>query len=334
MRLLTNFERFPEQWESRNGLKGEAQYVTDAWTCLGASSQADFVIINCDARMTIELSMLYLLAPWLRRPVLSHDITLRPPQSWMQKLQQPVKRYLLARVDHFTHHFQDLTGYQRWFGIGPERSSMVPFKPNLRHRLTYRSDLEGEYILCCGFSERNYDLFLAVMDLLPYPGRIPPPRWDLLRLHGSRFTRPLSQLPPNVRIFEEDTGTSESLRDMLQNARLVLLPTVPGCMKASGIGIALNAMLMGKCVITNPGTMVNGVFSDELLVAPSSEPADLAALVRRAWEDDEFRQRTAQRGKAYAESCGGEAELRQRVLDCAIEQLFKTRRPGRHPSAN
>ena len=37
--------------------------------------------------------------------------------------------------------------------------------------------------------------------------------------------------------------------------------------------------------------------------------------------DGELRERTAEAGKRYSESCGGEPELRQRVLDRALEKL-------------
>jgi hypothetical protein len=41
-----------------------------------------------------------------------------------------------------------------------------------------------------------------------------------------------------------------------------------------------------------------------------------------------LRLRTAEAGRLYAESCGGEPELRQRVLDRALEKLASQRRPA------
>jgi len=51
-------------------------------------------------------------------------------------------------------------------------------------------------------------------------------------------------------------------------------------------------------------------------------PHDVAALkdaICRAWEDDALRKRTAEAGRKYAVSLGGEAELLQRVY----QQCFR-----------
>jgi glycosyltransferase involved in cell wall biosynthesis len=79
-------------------------------------------------------------------------------------------------------------------------------------------------------------------------------------------------------------------------------------------------MLMGKCVITTHGPTTSDVLlgGEALLVAPE-DPAALAAMIRRAWDDRQLRERTAEIGRGYAEACGGEPELLQRVLDRAVE---------------
>jgi glycosyltransferase involved in cell wall biosynthesis len=78
--------------------------------------------------------------------------------------------------------------------------------------------------------------------------------------------------------------------------------------------VALNAMLLGKCVIASEGPGLSDVLSDEILKVPPEDPAALAAVIARAWEDDELRGRTAASGFRYALSLGGEPELYRRIL--------------------
>jgi glycosyltransferase involved in cell wall biosynthesis len=60
------------------------------------------------------------------------------------------------------------------------------------------------------------------------------------------------------------------------------------------------------------------VLTDQALFVPPEDPAALAEMVRRCWEDDQLRHRTAERGHAYAMSLGGEPQFYQRIIDQAI----------------
>src|SRR6266496_2847024 len=130
-----------------------------AWEFLRHSRSADIIIINCDVSLTLKLAGLYLLFPFLRRPIMSHDIVLRKPLTARARWTLPLKRFLLSRVDHLSLHFHILDGYKKYFGIRPERVSYLPSKPNIRYRYDYKVGPDGEYILCFGRSERDYDTF-------------------------------------------------------------------------------------------------------------------------------------------------------------------------------
>jgi glycosyltransferase involved in cell wall biosynthesis len=321
MRILTNFPRFPEKWRSSSGLTGDAERLQGStWQFFRASKRADLVLINCDLRLAMKLAALYLIFPWRRRPIQMHDVILRRPVTLKARLAVIPKRFLISRLDHMTIHFRDLSGYRRFFGVRPERISYLPFKPNIRDRYRYKVGGEGEYVLCFGRSERDYDTFFRAMELLPdVPAAIPPPNFASFRKHGARFTYGIDRLPPNVGIVP-DEGTEESMIRILENARLIALPLIAGRIGPSGVGLYLTAMLMGKCVITTHGPTTSDVLLDgeALLVAPE-DPAALAAMIRRAWDDRQLRERTAEIGRRYAEACGGEPELLQRVLDRAVE---------------
>jgi glycosyltransferase involved in cell wall biosynthesis len=321
MRILTNFERFPRTWRSSSGATGEAEVMQgSAWSFFRASRRADLVLINCDLRLALELAALYLLFPFRRRPIHLHDIILRRPVSRRARLTAIAKRFLISRLDHMTVHFRDLSGYRRFFGVREERVSYLPFKPNIRYRYKYKVSAEGEYILCFGRSERDYDTFFRAMELLPdLPGAITQPNFEALRKHGARFTYDVPALPKNVRLAP-DEGTEESMIRIVEDAKLVALPLIAGRIGPSGVGLYLMAMLMGKCVITSHGpTTTDVLLNGEALLVPPEDPAALAATIRRAWDDRDLRERTAESGRRYAEGCGGEPEMLQRVLNRALE---------------
>ena len=113
--------------------------------------------------------------------------------------------------------------------------------------------------------------------------------------------------------------SAEAQKCMLRHACLVVLPILKTNMVASGISTSLNSMLAGKCVIGTEGPGMSDIFGNEMLLAPPENPEALANVIRRAWENAELRQRTAEVGQRLARSLGGEPELYQRVIDAVVE---------------
>ncbi|HTV57384.1 MAG TPA: glycosyltransferase [Verrucomicrobiae bacterium] len=231
-----------------------------------------------------------------------------------------MKKALLKNVNLFIHYFRQLDGYQKYFGIGEARSAYVPFKSDIRGAFSYTPDPEGEYVLCFGRSERDYDTFFRAMSTLPYPGAIPAPNLGLLAQHSSRFTIPLSQLPSNIRVLENDESIQRAI-EIISKARVVALPIVSGRISASGIGTYLTAMLLGKCVIISEGPGSSDVLTNEALFIPPEDPEALSRAIRTAWEDRPLRERIAAAGRYYAESCGTSKDLYQRVVDVIAERV-------------
>jgi glycosyltransferase involved in cell wall biosynthesis len=166
---------------------------------------------------------------------------------------------------------------------------------------------------------RDFDTFFAAMDKLPLPGAIARPEPEELRRHSARFTRPLNALPEQVRVLEDDGSEAAQLR-ILGDAKLVVLPILKTSMVASGISTCLNAMMLGKCVIGSEGPGMTDIFTQgEILAVPPEDPAALAEMIGRAWEDQVLRETTAAAGHAYALAAGGERELYQRLIDRLAE---------------
>ena len=326
MLILTNFDRFPSQWTSETGQSGSAEIAKTLGDFFKGSRKADLLMINCDVAITLRLCALFLVCPWLRKPIVAVDLVLRKPKTFRAKMTAWLKRILLGRVDLFVHYFNDITGYERYYGIGEGRSVFVPFKPNIRYRLAVSPSPEGRYILCLGRSMRDYDTFFTAVETLPWPAAIPAPDFEQLKRHEARFTRRPDQLPQNVEVLEDD-GSVESMFRILESARLVVLPILKTSICASGVSTYLNAMLMKKCVILTDGPGASDVLTDQALICASEDPDALASAIRKAWEDEALLHRTAEAGYNYALSLGGEPELRQRVID-AVCRYFARKTPG------
>jgi len=324
MRIVTNFERFEPVWTS-HGLGGEATGEAVSARTFSEFRRAlpgcNLILINGDLALILKLIAYFLMFPWKRKPIVAVDLVLRRPRTFEARLKASVRRLLLARVDHFIHYFKDLDGYSSCYGITPERSSFVAFKPNLRYRYEPRLDLpEGEYVLCLGRSQRDYDTFFDAMEGLPIPGAIPKPDFPALREHDSRFTRPLDRLPSNVKVLEDD-GSQQTMIRAIEAARIVAVPVLRSTLAASGISVYLNAMLLGRAVVISNGPGVSDVLTDQAVMVPPEDSRALREAIIRVWEDDSLRARLIDSGRKYALSLGGEPELRARVLESALSWL-------------
>ncbi|MDW6023074.1 glycosyltransferase [Mesorhizobium sp. BAC0120] len=325
MLIVTNTERFPPAWSS-SGVTGNTVHAGSAKEFFRHRGAGTVWMVDCHPPLLQELVLATLF--WKDRPpIITFDLVLREPMRLQDRLLLPIKKSILARVDHHIHVFRDLGGYERVFGIGPDRSSFVPFKVNLTERHALSANPEGSYVLCFGRSLRDFDTFFDAVEQLPFPAAIARPNPSELRAHGARFSRSLDLLPKNVEILDDD-GTEAAQIRLLGDAKLVVLPILKHSIAASGISICLNAMALGKCVIASEGPGVSDLFATEVLTFPPENAAALRNLIRRTWEDDQLRLRTAEAGRQYASWVGGETELYNRIIDCIVRwQLSRPQQP-------
>jgi glycosyltransferase involved in cell wall biosynthesis len=315
MLIVHNFRAFPEKWKAASGQQGTSIYAGQhASDFLEHRRNREAVfVVNGNVALVMELAARMFAGA--RRPLIAVDLVLREPEDFGGRLGLVLKKALLGRVDRFIHYFRDLRGLTRVYGIGPERSSYVSFKVNLADRHALAPEPEGEYVLCFGRSMRDFDSFLAAMERLPdIPGAITRPDPRVFAAHHARFTRPISAIPANVRVLDDDR-TEESEIRILRNARLVALPILAKSLVASGISTCLNAMFLEKCVIGSEGPGMSDIFTSELLTFPPENPERMAEVIRRAWGDSALRRRTAAAGRRFALQAGGEPELYQRIIN-------------------
>jgi len=319
MLILTNFQGFPVRWQTKSGIVGEARVLKSAREILSSAGEKEAIaIINCDPQLTYDVAGQALLRFRRHFPIVAVDLVLRPPRSPRSRLLQPLRRFLLNRVDHFINYFNDLSGYEAAFGISPQRSSFVPFKANLFGMEREANTAEETYVLCVGRTLRDFDLFFSAMEMLPYPGAISQPDFQAMRQHGARFTRTVDKLPKNISVLDDD-GSKEAMARVLAQAKLVVLPILKESMAASGSSTCLNAMLFGKCVIATEGPGFSDVFQNgEVVCVPPENPTALANAITQYWQDDKMRQRVASAGHRYALEAGGDLDLFQRVIESVV----------------
>src|SRR5262249_53078342 len=127
--------------------------------------------------------------------------------------------------------------------------------------------------------------------------------------HGSSLKG--LQIPKNVEIFVQDQSAEFFVKTMA-GARLVVIPIVRDTTTQAGIGVYLQAMALGKCVIISDSLGTTDVLTvGQAIIVPAGDAAALRSAIHRAWTDSEWRNQFAETGQRYALPLGGEDELRR-----------------------
>jgi glycosyltransferase involved in cell wall biosynthesis len=319
MLIVTNFANFPQRWTAADGTTGRTEFARSTSEFLKFRDYPTSVfLVNGAARVVLALALRQVLPFERRCPVIAVDMILRRPATMRAYPLVVIKRLMFRNVEYFLHYFRDLRALNSVYGIGPNRSGFVDFKANLWNRRVDGARPGGEYVLCFGRSLRDFETFFDAIQSVGYPGAIVDPQAAAVWEHGSRFTRPISALPPNVRVLDHDQ-TNDSQAELLKGAKIVVVPMLKGRLVSAGISTILNAMILGKCVVASAGPGVTDLFDNELLSVPPEDSAALASTIQEAWENDNLRRSTAQAGWQYAWRCGSEQDFYRRVIDAVVK---------------
>lgn len=274
----------------------------------------DVVVLDNESRRLLVSCLLRWLLPFQRCRLVSVDLVLLTPSNWKQRLAARFKRSLLRRVDGFILYFTDWNGYERFYGISPARCWYVPFKVNSWEALPPLEQLsaDGDYVASPGRTHRDFRTFVAAMRQLDYPATLLHQNSSLRKQYGADLD--LSNLPSNVRVEEDDSSNSRWL-EYIRRAKVVVIPTLPSTISAAGISTYLLAMGLRKCVIVTEGPATRDLLTDQAIVVPPNDPVALADAIRRAWEDKDLRERTADAGRRYAEQLGDYKRLLSDIVD-------------------
>jgi glycosyltransferase involved in cell wall biosynthesis len=296
-----------------------------------AALRHDYAVINCSAGELFDLCLAKMLLPFSRGRIVSMDTVLPVPSTATarDRLRLLVKRVLFRRVHLFIEYFKETSGYERHYGIPRARFRYVPFKINRHERVLATPTADEGYIFCGGNTRRDFRTLVEAVRSQPYPVRIVTMAESIISGHGSFLDE--ENLPRNVQVVRHDG--SDSFLDHIARARLVVLPIRKDNISASGIGVYLAAMALGKCVVISAGPAVNGVVPDgAAIVVPPEDVGALRAAIAEAWSNHALRTATADAGRRYALALGGEERLCRSVLDVLLADADVTgnrRRSGR-----
>lgn len=278
---------------------------------------SDYVLINCSPLDLFYCCAFALAWPFARARIVSLDTVLPVPRlaGLRARLVLWTKRLLFKRVHLFIEYFKDTAGYELHYRIPHSRFRYVPFKINRYERVLATPARDDGYIFCGGNTRRDFRSLIEAVRTLSYPVKIVTMPDRVIAEHGSSLDE--DNLPSNVEVVRHDG--SDTFLDYIASARLVVLPIVKENISASGIGVYLASMALGKCVITSSGPAVDGVVPDgAAIVVPPEDPVALRKAIQCAYMEDAYRDEVAAAGRRYALSLGGEDRLCESVMEVLV----------------
>lgn len=277
----------------------------------------DYVVVNCSPADLLDVCLTKLLMPFTRGRIVSLDTVLPVPhaEGLHARLKLSIKKSLFRQCHLFIEYFKQTDGYERHYSIPRDRFRYVPFKINRYERVIQTQTRDDGYVFCGGNTRRDFATLIEAVRDLPVPVKIVTMADGVIASHGSELDE--RNLPPHVQVIRHDG--SDSFLDYIAGARLVALPIRRENISASGIGVYLASMALGKCVIISDGPAVNGVVPPgAAVIVPPEDAAALRAAIDRMNADEEARQSVAVAGQAYALALGGEDRLCASVADVLI----------------
>ena len=272
-----------------------------------SARRSDHLVLDFELRDVAFFAVLFSVLPATRCRLTTLDLFVGEPQESALRF----IRWSMRRVDRLLVYFRDTQHFGRLLGVPAAKFRYVPFKINAIQRIREMTPSEEGYIFCGGRSRRDFrTLFEAVTDL-PYPVKVVTCAESEMVRHGSSMNG--LSTPSNVEIIRRDTDEAFFL-DCMARATLVVLPTLKDNLTQAGIGVYLQAMALRKCVVISSGLGVGDVLTDQAVLVPPGDVAELRSAIVRLWTDDSLRAAYADRAYRYAMPLGGEDELYRSIL--------------------
>lgn len=285
----------------------------------------DFVIINDTATVFI-LGAIKLVLPGFKCQVWMLDSWLSPPElckGAMAKLLIKIKSFGLKGVDRILLHSRNNDAFCNAYGISQSKITYIPFKINGYDYVVKCPTSEGSYIFSGGYSRRDYDSLIQACRELPYSLKILTPAKYGNEVHRTFIDR--NNLPANVEVINDD-GSFESFANFVANSKFVVLPTYKLDFAATGIGVYLLSMALGKCVVITSGPSSDLILSDkQAVIVPPEDPVSLRSAIKKIYSDDVYRKSIAEEGQKYALSLGDEKKYYAYILNVIASEYNKQR---------
>lgn len=292
---------FPNAWDRR-------------WRLFRSALRSDHLVIHFALPDVMFFTLLLALTPGHRCKLTTLDFFIGDLQ---RRSRQSLVRWCLGRVDRFLVYFKNSGIYEQALRVPGAKFFYVPFKINALELIQAATTSDRGYIFCGGRSRRDFATLFAAVEALGYPLTVITSREAEMTQHGSTLEG--VRVPPNVTVLTEDS-LPEFFVQCMAGARVVVIPVLRDSTTQAGIGVYLQGMALGKCVIVSAGLGVSDVIEpDPSGLAPAwiVEPGNVDELreaLRTAWENPELRERYGKAAAHYALPLGGEDQLRRTIL--------------------
>lgn len=326
LRLVTNIPALKRYAPGEMSVMVERQWRAGSlfrsrFSLLRRALSADAVLLNNPGPSEMAVAILLKLLARGALDLYFYDVLLAPQEPGLRGWAKSTVRRAASRLTRriFMVHL-DFPTYARELGIPSERMQWIGFKCNNFERVEHvpQPSLDGDYVLACGQSYRDYPTFLAAMARVNLPGLVVLPPGSGLSVHGSWFGE--GAVPPNVRV-EQHRGDRTSWDRFLAKARLVVLPLRGDTIQPAGISVCLEAMALGKPIVISESPLTRGgMFGPPVAcTVPSGDPQALARAIDRLWHERETRAELARAGSELAMRLGGEERMARDLAQAILE---------------
>ena len=247
------------------------------------------------------------------------DLIMRAPLAFSDRLTLPLRRRLLSAIDTFIFIHRDTTGYENFYGIPRLRCEYVPFKANNFDLIGRIPEIDGDYVISLGASQRDYKSLIDAMRGLDIPLKIILPTTSI-SMHNADMGR--EALPPNVTHVRDPVDRIGWSR-YIAESRFVVIPVLANAIQPAGISVYLEAMALGKPVIITHGASTKGILDDHLAVTvPPADVDALRAAIADLWSDEAKRAALSTRARAYATSLGDHSRLQSDLRKLVVSRCL------------
>jgi glycosyltransferase involved in cell wall biosynthesis len=270
------------------------------------------IIFNANASDML-LAFLNKLMFFGKTKIVFYDILLHKPKTFKARFLCTIKNIFLYGVDRFFVVHKDLNLYRKFYNIPANKCTYIPFKPNNYNILEKYEIMDGDYLLSCGASYRDFDTLIKALKCLDYPTIIVLPEKNIGKLHNTELNE--CDLPSYVTVVRHNFDY-DSWNNFLAKSKFVVIPIKKDTLQAAGISVCLEAMALGKAVIISEGASTNNLLScTNAEIVPCENPEKLGLALKKMWEDKDYRDNISKNGQKYALSLQGEERLVRDILE-------------------
>ena len=233
-----------------------------------------------------------------------YDIILQKPNNIRNLLIAYCHIFLFWGIDKFICHHKDTSGYERYYKINNNKFHYVPFKANNYNMLSNIEVKDGDYVLACGASCRDYETFVKSIMNLGYSTKIVLPEENVAEFHHTTFN--YDSLPSYIEIHRKPWFDKITWNEFLAKSRVVVIPIKKNTIQQAGLSVLLESFALGKPVVITEGEATKGIItSDVAMIVPREDTEKMTKAIKKIWCDDEYRMAISKNAKDFALELGG-----------------------------